>query len=243
MSSFSDYAIYADESGSPSLDGVDPDFPLFVLVLVAIRKAHYTDSLVPAVQRLKFKHTGHDQIILHERDIRRQSGQFAFLQLNPVSRATFLKDIDSIVESAELNVVASVIRKQALVARYSDPWNPYDIALHFAMERTFDFLVELGEVGKHVHVTFEKRGAHEDQTLNAAFVRITTNGSNWGTNNRNFRRLNWSAHFTDKRANCSGLQLADLFARPIGLSVLRPNQNNRAFDILKPKIAALKVFP
>lgn len=38
---------------------------------------------------------------------------------------------------------------------------------------------------------------------------------------------------------CLGLeramQLADLVARPIGLSTLRPNQPNRAFDILKRK--------
>lgn len=33
----------------------------------------------------------------------------------------------------------------------------------------------------------------------------------------------------------SGLQLADLVARPIGLHVLRRGQTNRAFDILKHK--------
>lgn len=33
----------------------------------------------------------------------------------------------------------------------------------------------------------------------------------------------------------SGLQLADLVARPIGMHVLRPEQKNRAFDVLKAK--------
>ena len=33
----------------------------------------------------------------------------------------------------------------------------------------------------------------------------------------------------------SGLQLADLVARPIGLHVLRLGQPNRAFDVLKQK--------
>ena len=41
--------------------------------------------------------------------------------------------------------------------------------------------------------------------------------------------------FGDKRVNSSGLQLADLVARPIGLSVLRPAQPNRAFEMLKRK--------
>jgi hypothetical protein len=31
------------------------------------------------------------------------------------------------------------------------------------------------------------------------------------------------------------LQLADLVARPIGLSVIKPGQNNRAFDVLARK--------
>ena len=57
----------------------------------------------------------------------------------------------------------------------------------------------------------------------------------------------------DKRANSEGLQLADLVARPAGLHVLRPQQPNRAWDVLAPKLFGgdygvvqgngLKVFP
>jgi len=41
--------------------------------------------------------------------------------------------------------------------------------------------------------------------------------------------------FADKQVNSSGLQLADLVARPVGLHVLRPKQANRAFEVLKSK--------
>ena len=41
--------------------------------------------------------------------------------------------------------------------------------------------------------------------------------------------------FADKKANSSGLQLADLVARPIGMSVLRPDRENRAFEMLTRK--------
>lgn len=51
----------------------------------------------------------------------------------------------------------------------------------------------------------------------------------------------------------SGLQFADMIARPIGLSVLRPEQPNRAWEIIKRKMVAtengesvvdrMKVFP
>ena len=39
------------------------------------------------------------------------------------------------------------------------------------------------------------------------------------------------------RATCSiGLQLADLVARPIGLQVIRPEQENKAFEVLAKKL-------
>ena len=41
--------------------------------------------------------------------------------------------------------------------------------------------------------------------------------------------------FADKRTNLVGLQLADLVARPVGLSHIRPGQPNQAFDVLKRK--------
>ena len=56
----------------------------------------------------------------------------------------------------------------------------------------------------------------------------------------------------NKTNNSTGLQLADLIARPIGLSVIRPEQDNQSFDIIKTKLhkyngcykeAGLKIFP
>ena len=39
----------------------------------------------------------------------------------------------------------------------------------------------------------------------------------------------------DKKINSEGLQFADMTARPIGLSQLRPEQPNRAFETLEDK--------
>jgi hypothetical protein len=59
--------------------------------------------------------------------------------------------------------------------------------------------------------------------------------------------------FADKQVNSTGLQIADLIARPIGLKTLRPRQPNRAYDIIATKFRrsmsgkvdgwGLKVFP
>ena len=41
---------------------------MFVLAFCIFRKQHYIDEVVPALQRLKVRHFGHDQVVLHERD-------------------------------------------------------------------------------------------------------------------------------------------------------------------------------
>jgi hypothetical protein len=63
----------------------------------------------------------------------------------------------------------------------------------------------------------------------------------------------FTIQFADKKVNSDGLQFADMTARPIGMSILRQDQPNRAFEILKPKLhrdgtgkyqgVGLKVFP
>jgi hypothetical protein len=79
------------------------------------------------------------------------------------------------------------------------------------------------------HVVVERRGTKEDNELELEFRRICDGA------NRQGKRLPFEIVFADKKTNSSGLQLADLVARPVGLSVLRPNQENRAFYVLKRK--------
>ena len=54
--------------------------------------------------------------------------------------------------------------------------------------------------------------------------------------NRFEKRLLFDLVIADKNANCEGLQIADLTARPMGLSVIRPQQPNRAFDVVRTKL-------
>ena len=172
MTVFSDYILYADESGSPVLDGVDPTYPVFVLVFLLVEKSHYAETLVPALQRLKFDFVGHDQLILHERDIRRQSGDFAFLQASAEQRTAFLERINALVAGADFKLICAVIHKQELKEKYTDPWSPYDLALMFCMERALRVLTENGQEGRQVHVVFESRGKKEDRHLELQFRRV-----------------------------------------------------------------------
>ena len=210
MTDFSDYIVYADESGSATIDGADPNFPIFVLAMTLVRKDDYTNVVVPSMQKLKFDFVGHDQLIMHEREIRRQKGAFAFLQVDPLQRAAFLEAIDAVVTAAPIKVFAAVIHKTQLAAKYKDPWSPYELALYFLMERLLPLLIWHGETGKTVHVVFECRGKKEDAELELAFRRIAANQANWGWKTPDFGKIKWEPLFVDKKSNSSGLQLADL---------------------------------
>jgi len=78
LKNFSDYIIYVDESGDHGLKTIDPFYPVFVLVFCIFNIEDHINKAIPALQRFKFKHFGHDQTILHETDIRKDRGDFAF---------------------------------------------------------------------------------------------------------------------------------------------------------------------
>lgn len=217
---FSDYIIYADESGSPVLSADHEDYPVFVLVFLIVRKDYYATTLVPQVQLLKFDYVGHDQLILHERDIRRQSNQFAFLQVDPTVRASFIARVNDIMKGAEVDICCAIIDKTKLQGKYASPWSPYDLALTFCMEKAASVLWRKGERMTDVNVIFEARGANEDRQLELEFRRIAGGSPRIGDRTLTLAQYNWSAMFVDKRANSTGLQMADLAARPLDRSAL-----------------------
>ena len=240
---FADYIVFVDESGDHSLTSIDADFPVFALAFCVVAKSDYVEKIVPEVQALKFKYWGHDAIVLHEHEIRKEKGEFAFLRTDRSIRNSFYDDLHSVMVNAPMTVIASVIDKVALRKKYDKPWNPYEIALHFCLERLLTFLLRKGQKGKQVHVVFECRGRAEDAGLELAFRRITGGVSAWGWVASNFSGIDFVPKFSKKSENLIGLQLADLIARPIALSTLRPSQGNRAFAVIATKLGSIKAFP
>jgi hypothetical protein len=247
MPAFSDYVIYVDESGDHDLTSVTQDYPVFVLAFCIFKKTDYVKIVVPAIQAFKFRWFGHDNVVLHEHEIRKQRVPFKFLQ-NEERRTRFMAELTSILEDCPTTVIASVIDKSRLVKRYAEPDNPYHIAMQFCMERTYRFLTENSQTGRLTTVMFEKRGDKEDTKLELEFRRIKD-----GANYRVVAMTELDVCMVDKKTNSSGLQIADLFARPIGIKTLRPHQPNRAYEIIETKFRrnaageirgyGLKVFP
>jgi Protein of unknown function (DUF3800) len=243
MAEFSDYIVYVDESGDHSLTSIDADFPVFSLSFCIVKKTDYIGSVVPSVQALKFKYWGHDSVVLHEHEIRKSKGDFTFLLADKAVREAFYEDLNQMMVDAPITIVASVIDKLKLKAKYLTPRNPYELALHFCLERLLMFLNDNGQTGKRVHVVFECRGKVEDAELELAFRRIVDGAMHWGWVKRDFSVMEFEPKFAKKSVNSTGLQLADLTARPIAIKTLRPAQANRAYDVILTKMGQIKEFP
>jgi hypothetical protein len=228
-SRFSDYVVYVDESGDHSLVNIDADYPVFVLALCVFHKRHYSEKIIPAVEKLKFNYFGHDSVVLHENEIRKQKGDFAFLSHLP-TRNEFVGRLSSIMEASNFILIACVVDKARLTRRSEGAMtNPYHIALGICLDALYSFLAEKNQHQLQTHVVVECRGKKEDSELELEFRRIC-DGDNTGN-----RHLPFDIVFADKKTNLAGLQLADLVARPVGLSYIRPTQANQAIEVLKHK--------
>lgn len=244
---FSDYIVFVDESGDHSLTSIDPSFPVFVLSFCVFTKDCYANTLTPAVRALKFETFGHDMVVLHEADIVRNRGAFAKFGL--AERTAFMGRLGALIDTCDFTLIAVVIDKAKHKARYNAPIHPYHWGLQLGLERLHDFLQSSGVHDDAItHVVCEARGKKEDDDIELAFRRVCDG------DNRNGKPYPFTIVIADKKTNSEGLQLADLTARPIGLSVVRPGQPNQAFDVLKGKFFTgagghtyfgngLKVFP
>jgi hypothetical protein len=246
---FGEHMVFVDESGDHSLAALDPGFPIFALVFVIVRKLDYVRALVPAIKEFKFRFWGHDCVVLHAYEMRKPRGEFAFLQVAPV-REAFMDALNDLIASLEMTIVAVVIRKDRLRQRYAKPYSPYDIALGLGLERVQRFLLDRGQAGRLTHVIAEARGAKEDDDLELEFRRLMDGRGALGSK---IGQVPFELRFEPKKANLEGMQVADLVAHPVARHVLKPEQLNRAFDILRPKLmhdvagfaggTGLKVFP
>lgn len=222
------FIVYVDESGDHSLAKVDEGYPVFVLAFCVFYQGNYIENVVSALERLKFERFGHDIVILHERDIRKETGLFKFRFKK--EKEEFIDRLTAIIQNSRFILIAAVIDKRALKAKEEEEEpNPYHIALGACLNALHALMAEKGQQEVDTHIVFERRGNKEDRELELEFRRIC-DGANETT-----ERLPYQIIFADKRVNSAGLQLADLVARPIGINYLRPEQPNRAFETLRPK--------
>lgn len=124
--------------------------------------------------------------------------------------------LSSIMETSNFVLISAVVDKARLSRSEGATSNPYHIALGICLEAMREFLAEKEQDRVKTHVVVECRGKKEDAELELEFRRIC-DGDNPGN-----RVLPFDVVFADKKTNLTGLQLADLVARPVGLNYIRP---------------------
>lgn len=224
---FSNHIVYVDESGDHGLDNVDSNYPVFVLSFCVFHKKHYAEKVVPSVENFKFRHFGHDTVVLHEHEIRKEKGEFKFN--DRIHKHAFIDELSGLIETSKFILISCVIDKLRLRDRPQAASNPYHLALGFCLETLYELMLEKKQDSYPTHVVVECRGPKEDRDLELEFRRICDGENRWN------KRLPFRIVLADKKTNSSGLQLADLVARPIGLAFLRPEQPNRAYEVLREK--------
>ena len=95
------------------------------------------------------------------------------------------------------------------------------MAVKKGFELVHKFLKASGD-DNHTTLTFESRGKHEDARLLKYHQSIGED--------------NFKVVLHAKSADGLGLQFADMMARPIGVHILRTEQENRAWTIIDSKM-------
>jgi Protein of unknown function (DUF3800) len=225
---FSDLIVYADESGDHGIRTINPENPVFVLAFCLFDKQDYMTSVVPAVMQFKFDTWGHDAVIFHSHEIRKQRGAFSILR-DATRRQPFIERMNVLLGAAPFSVVAAAIDKTKLTARTS---HPYDLALTSCMERLQRVLIAKGQADRRTVIVVERRGKAEDDELELTFRRVADGANAVGP------MPNLDICFMPKSHNSTGLQIADLVAHPIARHVIKPDQPNKAFEVVAPKLVS-----
>ena len=246
MSDFSKYIVYVDESGNSTWK-LQPEFPILCLNFCIFEKDYYLDEAIPRFNRLKMDYWGCDNIVLHESDLRKPDKiknpaiRSKYKRLKGERRKTFMDDLSKLMNELEFLCLCVVIDKPKVPETYQS-FDPYDIGLSRGFRQIRDYLKfsDHDELEKELHIVFESRGLAEDKSLRDAYNQIRLRGSLLGATQVNAFE-NFRLELMDKKCNSTGLQIADLTARPIGNHYLhssgqKSKTDQRAAAILLKKM-------
>ncbi len=248
---YSDYIVYVDESGNSDMDKIDSKYPVFVLSFCVVKKRTYARYIVPEVQALKMKHWGHDMVILHSYEMRQKENDFAFLMDKKLAD-DFFEDMDNIMEQSAYILICAAIKKIPYSKQRKSGRDIYHMALQFCMERLHDFLLQKDQHKRMTYIVAESRNKKEDKRLSEEFSEILKNAYDWKqTHRRNYKETPMKLIHVGKRANSTGLQIADLVGHPVGHCAATGKKSRlfelleqeRKFFMVRGKPVGLKIFP
>jgi hypothetical protein len=237
------------------LPTADP-FPVFCLCGIAISRERYAE-FDRHWKTWKAEWLGSQHVRVHEPDLRHWKHPFGIS--DPQRRQALETSLDDILRRLPFIAFAGVIDKQQLARQYPTvhvddflPNSGYLMAVDFVVERFVHYLY-YGAADAYGLVVAESRGTREDAEVHAEFLRLLLEGTQWQSNSWFRYQLRSYVEFYKKGLNHSGLQVADLIARPIAEKVLNPHSDPKRWDAVaakfydggvgRPHSYGLKIFP
>ena len=228
------YYLYIDECGDQNLANFDEQFPIFTLcgVIVCEDKKEWLEE---QVFDLKQEFWGNQYTILHSRDIRKCQRGFEILFDLDVKKR-FYERVNAILgKKGVYTIVACSILKEPYIRNYGKFNDVYAQSLSFVLERAVFYLDSLKDEEVILHTIVERRGKKEDNSLRLYYNQLLDRGTYWVSSER-MRKYAKSFAMLPKKANITGLQVADLIAYPVTRHILDPNEPNMAYEIIKDNI-------
>ncbi|MGH2551364.1 MAG: DUF3800 domain-containing protein [Thermomicrobiales bacterium] len=250
------YYVYLDECGNHAPIDQSGQFPVFCLTAILI-DAESVARADRIFRTWKAQHLGAPSNVLHEPELRR--GDNYFSSKSPQQRKEIAISLEETVARIDFTCIAAVLDKKAFKDQYGVgkvddflPLSTYLLCVDFLMERVIHFLYNVGDDALGI-VIAESRGELEDAQVQAEFLRLHLEGTQF-VNDSHFRnQLRPYILFRKKSDNDTGLQLADALARPIAESAvsLKPGiirqsiLNGKIYDGQKgrPESYGIKIFP
>lgn len=245
------YALFVDESGTASIPRREKSLnewrkhpQYFSLAGVMIDRNTYFDELKPTMINFKsqfwppsgfFQYPqGVRRVVLHSREIRRQTGPFSRKLVNIPD---LYQGIADMVNSINFVTYAAVLNLRNLdgalpTATLPFKHQPYSLAMHFLLERYAQYLRTRKESGI---VVLEARGKVDDQAvLNDMLALLSHKPREFYCIKGIYWVSKW-AEWDAGRTSFGAIELADLIAYPVSQWVSHQHKTP-AFEIIEPKL-------
>ncbi|WP_082109054.1 DUF3800 domain-containing protein [Azospirillum thiophilum] len=215
------YRMYVDEVGNSKIidaskpGSQSPENRYLSLTGVITKKCDIRPKMHSGVSRIKTKYfhdDPDDHVILHRREISRQSGHYEPLK-DADTRLRFHSDVRTLISWLPITVITAVMDKFDKAGAYPE-WSddPYHVTFTNIVERFFLFLQGERTTGD---IVIEARNGDENSRLSGLYAKYRINGLHYISASDVRKRFpSERLMIKDKKCNIAGLQIADLVANP-----------------------------
>lgn len=250
------YFLFLDECGSHVTSHIDDKFPFFCVAGVIVKESEY-EAFDVTWKAWKTKHLGSPTVVSHEPDLRSNSRKFR--RSDPLEKKELKESLDQVLMDLDYHTIAAVVDLREFKRLHPEsevdeflPRSCYLIAIDFIMERFVHFLQYAGNDARGL-VIAESRGLKEDAIVHAEYINLHIRGTQFMSESDFRHQLRPYIEFYRKKRNSSGLQIADLAARPLAEIARDPASTPERWDVFRSKLYdgmkaaphsyGLKVFP